>query len=237
MDKEIRQSETSGEILDQEKPIYKEKEIPTAKMSDEAKWEEWREKARKNRKMRKKPEMSVAELSQREKGEDDTSNVINEDRLSDSASSASTPGLTDEMDFGEVVIFRTEVEMKVLSLEVRPSKNLQRKMQRFDRKLEEAVGRMAQLGCIDETSEHDEDTLLNVSEAEDSKGEPTDVLNDVRQETDKMSVEELETARGTIEEPRTDAGLSLAPNYEPEMSEAKWVLSELGQNSELKSKL
>ena len=39
------------------------------------------------------------------------------------------------------------------------------------------------------------------------------------------------------EEPGTDAGLSLAPNYEPEMSEAKWELSELGQNSELKSKL
>ena len=45
-------------------------------------------------------------------------------------------------------------------------------MQRFYRKLEEAVGRMAQLGCIDEDGEHEhEDTFFNLSEAEDSQEE------------------------------------------------------------------
>ena len=47
----------------------------------------------------------------------------------------------------------------VLSLEIKPSRNLQRKMMRFDIRLEEAVERMASLGCIEECEEQEELTM------------------------------------------------------------------------------
>ena len=54
--------------------------------------------------------------------------------------------------------FRTKVDEMVLSLAINPSKVLQRKMHKFDRKLEQAVGRMAALGCVEECDEPDDQT-------------------------------------------------------------------------------
>lgn len=53
-------------------------------------------------------------------------------------------------------------------MEIKTSKNLQRKMMRFDIELEEAVGRMASLGCIEECEEQQEEWTMNLSVAEDS---------------------------------------------------------------------
>ena len=55
--------------------------------------------------------------------------------------------------------FRANMDETVLSLEIKPSRNLQRKMMRFDIRLEEAVERMASLGCIEECEEQEELTM------------------------------------------------------------------------------
>ena len=64
--------------------------------------------------------------------------------------------------------FRMKVNEMVLSLEIKPSKVLQRKMKKFDLKLEQAVGRMAYLGCIEECDEPDE-MSVNMSMEETSR--------------------------------------------------------------------
>ena len=76
-------------------------------------------------------------------------------------------------------------------------------MQRFYRKLEEVVERLAQLGCIDEDGEPETDKGLSLAKVFELSLAPE--LGIVPNE----------------EWPGTDAGLSLASDYEPGLSAAE----------------
>ena len=58
----------------------------------------------------------------------------------------------------EIKTFRNEIDDMVTNLEVRQSSKLARTMRKFDEKLEAAVSRMAELGCIEEEEETGEES-------------------------------------------------------------------------------
>ena len=181
IDKEIRQNEKSGEITDQGEKTTTPPQC--TEVSEKTKWEEWREKAR--RKYRKKEEKKEEAL-----GETDPNNVQNTSvaKLSENKTTETENELDTELNMTTTATveteltrlddreqdqinikeFRAKVDEMVLSLEIQPSRILQQRMMRFDLKLEEAVGRMANLGCIEECEEHEE-WPVNLSVAENSR--------------------------------------------------------------------
>ena len=105
--------------------------------------------------------------------ESTTSMRLSVDKLDDQDVAKSEADVVTDLDDQEqenidIEEVRMRVDEMVLSLEMKPSKILQRRMMRFDLKLEQAVGRMAYLGCIEECDEPDEMTV-NLSVAENSR--------------------------------------------------------------------